>query len=35
MENKLKDDTPDVIKLLSNANLDLKIISGDNPLTTV
>ncbi|CAD8190017.1 unnamed protein product [Paramecium pentaurelia] len=35
MENKLKHDTPYVINLLNNAQVDLKIISGDNPLTTV
>ncbi|CAK64447.1 unnamed protein product (macronuclear) [Paramecium tetraurelia] len=35
MENKLKHDTPQVINLLNNACVDLKIISGDNPLTTV
>ncbi|CAD8208856.1 unnamed protein product [Paramecium octaurelia] len=35
MENKLKHDTSQVINLLNNASVDLKIISGDNPLTTV
>lgn len=35
MENKLKFDTAHVIKQLSDSGLDLKIISGDNALTTV
>lgn len=35
MENKLKFDTHEVITELSGSGLDLKIISGDNPLTTV
>ena len=35
MENKLKSDTKDVINNLYDSGLDLKIISGDNPLTTV
>jgi cation-transporting ATPase 13A3/4/5 len=35
MENPLKSDTADVIKTLKNTGLDIRIISGDNPLTTV
>lgn len=35
MENKLKSDTTEVIKKLSDSGLDLKVISGDNPLTTI
>ena len=35
MENKMKEDTPEVIQRLNEANLELKIISGDNPLTTI
>jgi cation-transporting ATPase 13A3/4/5 len=34
-ENKLKSDTPEVIQKLRKANLLLKVISGDNPLTTI
>lgn len=35
MENPLKPDTADVIKTLKNTGLDVRVISGDNPLTTV
>jgi len=35
LQNKMKKDTPEVIKHLSDADLSLKIISGDNPLTTI
>lgn len=35
MENRLKSDTSSVIKKLSDSGLDLKVISGDNPLTTI
>lgn len=35
MENKLKSDTKAVISNLMSSGLDLKIISGDNGLTTV
>jgi cation-transporting ATPase 13A3/4/5 len=35
LENKLKADTAHVIRELNAAGLDLKIISGDNGLTTV
>ncbi|CAD8162221.1 unnamed protein product [Paramecium octaurelia] len=35
MENPLKQDTADVIALLKKSGLDVKVISGDNPLTTI
>ena len=35
LENKMKSDTAEVMKRLRNADLSLKIISGDNPLTTI
>jgi len=35
MENKLKSDTPHIIRELRSSGLDLKIISGDNGLTTI
>lgn len=35
LQNKMKKDTPTVMKNLKEANLSLKIISGDNPLTTI
>lgn len=35
LQNKMKEDTAEVIIRLEKANLDLKIISGDNPLTTI
>lgn len=35
MENPLKSDTHEVIKSLKETGLDIKIISGDNPLTTI
>ncbi|CAK86721.1 unnamed protein product (macronuclear) [Paramecium tetraurelia] len=34
-ENQLKHDTADVMKQLIESNLKVKILSGDNPLTTV
>ncbi|CAK59465.1 unnamed protein product (macronuclear) [Paramecium tetraurelia] len=35
LKNNLKDDTSQIIEKLLESNLDIKIISGDNPLTTV
>ncbi|CAD8095021.1 unnamed protein product [Paramecium primaurelia] len=35
LKNNLKNDTSQVIQELLKSNLDLRIISGDNPLTTV
>ena len=35
LENPLKDDSIEVATRLKKSNLDLKIISGDNPLTTI
>lgn len=35
LENNLKDDTAEVIERLRAANINCKIISGDNPLTTL
>ncbi|CAK59464.1 unnamed protein product (macronuclear) [Paramecium tetraurelia] len=35
MENPLKQDTADVIAALKKSGLDIKVISGDNPLTTI
>jgi cation-transporting ATPase 13A3/4/5 len=35
MENKLKPDTATVIRTLQASGLDLKVISGDNGLTTI
>ena len=35
MENRLKSDTGAVVRSLKNSGLDLKVISGDNGLTTV
>ena len=35
LQNKMKSDTAEVMMHLKNAELDLKIISGDNPLTTI
>ena len=35
LENKMKEDTAEVMKRLQNADLALKIISGDNSLTTI
>jgi len=35
LENKLKDDTSECIQRLTEADIQIKIISGDNPLTTV
>jgi cation-transporting ATPase 13A3/4/5 len=35
LENNLKPDTAVIISNLSKANYNLKIISGDNPLTTI
>ncbi|EAR92742.1 P-type family IC HAD ATPase (macronuclear) [Tetrahymena thermophila SB210] len=35
LENKLKEDTADVIKRLREGGVQCKIISGDNPLTTL
>ncbi|CAD8064885.1 unnamed protein product [Paramecium sonneborni] len=35
LENPLKDDTPQVIQTLRNSGLDIKVISGDSPLTTI
>ena len=34
-QNKLKDDTAEVIQRLAEANIISKIISGDNALTTL
>lgn len=34
LENRLKPDTPNVIQQLSEANLAIRVISGDNALTT-
>lgn len=35
LENKLKVDTAAVINELKDANYAIKVISGDNPLTTI
>lgn len=35
LENPLKPDTGDVIKILKSSGLDIKVISGDSPLTTI
>ena len=35
LENPLKPDTTDVIKVLKQASFEVKVISGDNPLTTI
>lgn len=35
MENPLKSDTNDIITTLKESGLDIKVISGDNPLTTI
>jgi cation-transporting ATPase 13A3/4/5 len=35
LENKLKEDSAENILILKNANINCKIISGDNVLTTV
>ncbi|CAD8108269.1 unnamed protein product [Paramecium primaurelia] len=35
MENPLKSDTFDIITTLKETGLDIKVISGDNPLTTI
>jgi cation-transporting P-type ATPase 13A2 len=35
MENKLKEDTKNCIERLKEGNIDCKIISGDNILTTM
>lgn len=35
LENNLKEDTAEVIERLRTANINCKIISGDNPLTTI
>lgn len=35
LQNKLKEDTFDCIKRLKEGNIDCKIISGDNILTTI
>ena len=34
-ENKLKDDTKEVIEKLKNADINIKVLSGDNVLTTI
>lgn len=35
LENKLKDDTVNLVEELREAKIDLKIVSGDSPLTTI
>ncbi|EAR86811.2 E1-E2 ATPase family protein (macronuclear) [Tetrahymena thermophila SB210] len=35
LENQLKEDTPEAIQSLKEAQIECKIISGDNPLTTL
>ncbi|CAK65184.1 unnamed protein product (macronuclear) [Paramecium tetraurelia] len=35
MENPLKSDTNEIITTLKESGLDIKVISGDNPLTTI
>ena len=35
LENKLKVDTATVINELKDSNYTIKVISGDNPLTTI
>ena len=34
-ENKLKHDTSETIAYIKEGNIECKVISGDNPLTTI